>query len=125
MPKRYADWVELLLDRAATQPDALLYRFLHLGEVDGPQDEITYGAFIERVKAIAATLQETCEPGDRALLLYMPGIDFVEGFFGCLFAGVIAVPAYPPDPGRLARTLPRLRGIVAECKAIGRWINDH
>ena len=49
-----------------------------------------------------------CSPGDRALLLYPPGLDFIPAFFGCLYAGVIAVPAYPPQPAQASRTLPRL-----------------
>ena len=105
----FTDWVELLQTRAATHPDTLLYRFLEFGDVDGPKVEQSYAEFESRVRAIAAHLQAHCAVGDRALLLYAPGIDFVEGFFGCLYAGVIAVPAYPPDPSRLARTVPRLR----------------
>src|SRR5207248_10245268 len=38
-------------------------------------------------------------------------------FFGCLYAGVIAVPAYPPDPARLMRTLPRLQAMAEDCRA--------
>ena len=116
MPHNAKTWVELLLARGTQHPEALLYRFLHEGDVDGAMDEITYGRFLARVQAIAAALQARDCAGERALLLYPPGIDFIEGFFGCLFAGVIAVPAYPPDPTRLARTLPRLRGIVADAQ---------
>ena len=38
--------------------------------------------------------------GDRALLLYPPGLDFIVGFFGCLYADVVAVPTYPPRRNR-------------------------
>ena len=56
--------------------------------------------------------------GERALLLYPPGLDFIAAFFGCLYAGVVAVPAYPP---RLERgRMPRLRAIVARRPA-ARW----
>src|SRR5262249_44759609 len=55
--------------------------------------------------------------GGRALLLYSPGLDFIEGFFGCLYAGVVAVPAYPPDPAKLNRTLPRLQAVIADAQA--------
>jgi thioester reductase-like protein len=50
------------------------------------------------------------------LLLFPPGLDFIAGFFGCLYAGTIAVPAYPPDPARLAATLPRLSAIVRDAR---------
>ncbi|MBK9365553.1 MAG: AMP-binding protein [Deltaproteobacteria bacterium] len=116
MPSLYKTWVELLESRGAMHPETLLYRFLIDGDVDGDVQTIDYGRFLARVKAIATTLQAQGCAGERALLLYPPGIDFIEGFFGCLFAGVIAVPAYPPDPSRLARTLPRLRGIVADAQ---------
>jgi acyl-CoA synthetase (AMP-forming)/AMP-acid ligase II len=56
-------------------------------------------------------------PGDRALLLYEGGVDFVTAFLGCLYAGIVAVPAYPPDPRRIHRTLPRLRAIDDAARA--------
>lgn len=43
------------------------------------------------------------------LILYPPSLEYIGAFFGCLYAGVIAVPAYPPDPSRLQRTLPPSR----------------
>ena len=51
-------------------------------------------------------------PGARALLLHPPGLEYVTAYFGSLFAGVIAVPAYPPEPSRIGRMLPRLQRIV-------------
>jgi acyl-CoA synthetase (AMP-forming)/AMP-acid ligase II/acyl carrier protein len=55
--------------------------------------------------------------GERALLLYPPGLEFIAAFFGCLYAGVVAVPAYPPDFDRLAATLPRLGAIARDSSA--------
>src|SRR5205807_1397406 len=55
--------------------------------------------------------------GERALLIYPPGLDYVVAVCGCLYAGMVAVPAYPPDPSRLQRTLPRLQAIAADCRA--------
>src|SRR6185436_6607657 len=46
------------------------------------------------------------------------GIDYVASFFGCLYAGAVAVPAYPPDPTRLDRSLPRLMAIVNDCQPL-------
>jgi len=46
--------------------------------------------------------------------LYQPGLDYISAFFGCLYAGVIAVPAYPPKPDR---SLPRLQAIIADTNA--------
>lgn len=55
--------------------------------------------------------------GQRALLLYAPGLDYVAGVLGCLYAGVVAVPVYPPDFARLVRTLPRLQAIANDAHA--------
>jgi acyl-CoA synthetase (AMP-forming)/AMP-acid ligase II len=104
-----------LRQRAQEQPDKLLYRYL----VDGDDQEqlITYGELDTKARAIASVLAEHAAPGDRVLLLYEPGLEFVAAFYACLYAGLIAVPAWPPDPARLARTLPRLRSMVKDCQA--------
>ncbi|AKQ66241.1 Non-ribosomal peptide synthetase [Myxococcus hansupus] len=71
----------------------------------------------EQAARIGALLQSQGAQGQRVLLLYPPGLDYVAGFFGCLYAGAVAVPAYPPDPMRLERTLPRLRAIIEDAQA--------
>ena len=67
--------------------------------------------------AIGAWLESHDLVGERALLLYPAGLEFIAAFLGCLYAGVVAVPAYPPDPSRLARTLPRLQAIIRDSQA--------
>jgi acyl-CoA synthetase (AMP-forming)/AMP-acid ligase II len=104
--------VELLRFRSAVQPLTAAYTFLRDGEEES--DSITYEALDRRSRAIAAQLQSQCRPGDRALLLYQPGLEFISAFFGCLYAGVVAVPAYPPSLTRSDRALPRLRAIAAD-----------
>ena len=106
------------LDRhAAERPDRLALRFLHDGDADGAATELTFAALRARAQGVAAALQQRLVPGDRALLLYEGGVDFVTAFLGCLYAGVVAVPAYPPDPRRIHRTLPRLRAIASDARA--------
>ncbi|HKY37863.1 MAG TPA: MupA/Atu3671 family FMN-dependent luciferase-like monooxygenase [Polyangiaceae bacterium] len=85
---------------------------------DGENDELrlTFAELDRRACSIAARLQELAATGERALLLYAPGVDYVTAFFGCLYAGVVAVPAYPPDPSRLQRSLPRLLATVADSR---------
>ncbi len=97
--------------RAARAPERTAYIFLAEGEEE--QDRLTYAALDGRARAIAATLARSFEPGERALLLYPPGLDFIAAFFGCLYAGVIAVPAYPP---RSPRMMPRLLAILADAR---------
>ena len=107
-----ATLVDILHYRALTQPQQNLYTFL----VDGESQKVslTYGELEQRAKAIAAYLQSICSPQERVLLLYPPGLDYIEAFFGCLYAGVIAIPAYPPRPNR---SLSRLQSIIDDAQA--------
>ena len=86
--------VELLRWRASLQPEEVAYIYL----VDGERQEIslTYAGLDEQARVIGARLQEHGMRGERALLLYPPGLDYIASFFGCLYAGVVAVPIYPP-----------------------------
>ncbi|MDX6505240.1 MAG: hypothetical protein QOE29_2365, partial [Gaiellaceae bacterium] len=107
LPFEPATLVELLRWRAEHQPDELAYTFLLDGEEERAQ--ISFAELDEKARGLAATLQELDGEGGRALMLYPPGIDYVVSFFGCLYARVIAVPAYPP---RLGRPNPRIAAIV-------------
>jgi amino acid adenylation domain-containing protein len=108
-----ATFVDVCRARAAAQGGEQVFTFL---EEEG-ESTLTYAALDAGARAVAALLQRHLAPGDRALLLYPPGREYVLGFLGCLYAGVVAVPAYPPDPMRLGRTLPRLQALVADCGA--------
>ena len=111
------------LRRRAADPNAPAYRFLLSGDVaadnDVGDDVVTRdnGALWRRARAVAAVLQREGLRGERVLLLYAPGLDFLDGFYGCQLAGAIAVPAYPPDLMRLERSAPRLAAIVDDCRA--------
>jgi amino acid adenylation domain-containing protein len=76
--------------------------------------EITYGELDRRARAIAAWLQSFGAEDERAILLYPPGLDYIAAFFGCLYAKVIAVPAYPPQR---KRTLGRLQAVLTDSGA--------
>jgi acyl transferase domain-containing protein/acyl-CoA synthetase (AMP-forming)/AMP-acid ligase II/acyl carrier protein len=69
-----------------------------------------------RLYSYAARLQEKFTPGERAILLYPPGLEFISGFFGCLYAGIIAVPVYPPDPSNMKKSMDKLKGIISNCE---------
>jgi len=109
-----ATLVEVLQRRAGEHPERLAYGFLEDGEVEG--ERFSNADLDQRARAVAAALQEGGAAGERALLLFPPGLQFIAAFFGCLYAGVIAVPAYPPDPARLNRSLPRLRAVIADAR---------
>jgi amino acid adenylation domain-containing protein len=102
----------LLRLRAAERPDREAYLFLGDGEAE--TERLTWGELDGRARAIAAALRETVPPGGRALLLYPPGLEFVAAFFGCLYAGVVAVPAYPPRLND--RSQSRLRSIARDAE---------
>ena len=107
--------IDLLRQRALNQSNQLAYTFLLNGETS--ELHLTYGELERRARAIAAALRLARAKGERALLLYPAGLDFIEGFFGCLYAGVVPVPANPPHPAKLNRSLPRLQAIIADAQA--------
>ena len=106
---------ELLRRRAAERPTQLAFAFL--AEVGGSDDsqrvEWTYAELDRRARAVAVELGRSAAPGDRAVLIFPPGLDFIAAFFGCLYAGVLPVPATYPKPRRPSS---RLDAIVADCK---------
>ncbi|HEF4762590.1 TPA: non-ribosomal peptide synthetase [Pseudomonas putida] len=87
--------VQALQRRAALTPDRVALRFL--AETRDQTVVLSYRELDQRARAIAGALQAEAEFGDRAVLLFPSGPDYVAAFFGCLYAGVIAVPAYPPE----------------------------
>src|SRR3954454_14584856 len=107
----YPSMVELLATRAAEQRDDVAYMFLD--DRDG-ESQITFGELDRRARLIAARLQLELKPGDRALLVYPAGLEFICAFFGCLYAGIVAVPATYPKP---KRPMPRLQRIAVDCDA--------
>ena len=104
--------IELLQHRALHQGDDIGFRFL----VDGESQAVqwSYADLDRKARAIAASLQAMDLEGERALLLYPSGLDFVAAFFGCLYAGVTAVPAYPP---RRNRNMARIDSIANDAEA--------
>ena len=104
--------IDLLRDRAVAQPDSTAFTFLDAGEREGAP--LSWAALDFRSRALAAAIQARIQPGDRVLIMLPPGIDFVPAFFGVLYAGAVAIPAYPPAGARADRTSARLRGMVVD-----------
>ncbi|MDZ8023961.1 MAG: amino acid adenylation domain-containing protein [Nostoc sp. DedQUE11] len=104
--------VELLRFRSSTQSDKNAFTFLLDGETE--KATLTYQELDRRSRRIAAQLQVLGLTGERALLLYPQGLDFLVAFFGCLYAGVVAVTAYPP---RNERNTPRIKAISIDAQA--------
>ncbi len=89
--------VDLLRSRALNQPGQCAYIFQMDDEAEV---SMTYAELDRSARAIASQLQNEGVAGGRALLLYPPGLNYIAAFFGCLYAGVAAVPVYPPRPNR-------------------------
>ncbi|MEM9506113.1 MAG: alpha/beta fold hydrolase [Cyanobacteria bacterium P01_E01_bin.35] len=104
--------IDRLQEQASTQPHKRAFTFLADGDTE--IDSLTYQQLTEKAQAIAFALQARNAREKRALLLYQPGLDFISAFLGCLYAGVVAVPVYPP---RANRSLERLLAIVADAEA--------
>ena len=100
--------------RAETDRDAIAYTFL----VDGENEEahLRFGEIDHQARALGAKLQTLGNQGDRVLLLFPPGLEYISAFFGVIYAGMIPVPAYPPDLLRADRTLPRLQALANDCQ---------
>jgi acyl-CoA synthetase (AMP-forming)/AMP-acid ligase II len=106
--------VELLRTRATDDPELRFLTFLERGEQES--DALSAAQTETRARAVAARLRQVVAPGERALLFFGPGLEFTLGYWGCLLAGVIAVPV--PSPGvRAIESGPRLRGVVDSCGA--------
>jgi 8-amino-7-oxononanoate synthase len=92
-------------------PEEIAYRFLSHGEDE--TSTLTFRQLDDQSKRIAATLQRMAVPGDRVVLLYQPGLEFIVGFLGCLYAGMIAVPAPPP---KRKGAHDRFKNLISHCK---------
>jgi acyl-CoA synthetase (AMP-forming)/AMP-acid ligase II/acyl carrier protein len=90
--------VEMLRLRALHEPDARSHIFLADGKNEGPS--LTYQQFDAQARSIGALLQDLASRGDRVLLLYPAGLEFLTAFFGCLYAGCVAVSLDLPRLGR-------------------------
>jgi len=108
------------LDRLGDEhPHKLLYSYL---DVNGsPLERYSYASFIERTKAIAGHLLKDGRfaPEDRLLLAYPPGLEMICAFFGCVRAGLIPVPVYPPSSRGFQSALYKMVHIAKDCQAAG------
>ena len=116
LPFEPSTLVEILRWRALHQPNRLAYTFLLDGETE--EVHLTYADLDQQARAIGAWLQSLEAYGERALLVYPPGLEFIAGFFGCLYAGVVAIPVYPPHSPRLDKSLPKFRAIANDAQPV-------
>lgn len=106
--------VDLARRQAHRAGDGLAYTFLEDGRDES--DRLTYAQLDLEARAIAVWLKRRHAEGERALLLFPAGLDFIRAFFGCLYAGLIPIPAPAPEASRRKRTLPRLQAIARDAQ---------
>ncbi|MCB9018696.1 MAG: fatty acyl-AMP ligase, partial [Chitinophagales bacterium] len=92
-----------------TRPEDTAYRYL----LDGEDQEIrvSFKDLYLTALGIAREIRQHAQAGERVVLLYQPGIEFIQAFSACLLAGVVAVPVYPPQG---PKDWPRFLGIVSD-----------
>ena len=112
IPHQCATIVDILRYRSLKTPHTQAFTFLEDGETQ--ESTLTYYELDRRSRAIASQLQSEGLSGERAILLYPPGLDYLSAFFGCLYAEVVAVPAYPP---RNERKTDRILAISTNAQA--------
>ncbi len=105
--------VELLQNQASERPENTAYVYLADGET--ATERLTFGELDRRARCVAASLQREGGSGERVLLLYPAGIDFIVAFMGCLYAGAVAVMTYPP---RSNHHLDRLYKVAVDAQAM-------
>ena len=101
----------ILQKRADLNPNKIAYTFLKDG--GNIEEKVTYLDLHLSAIKIARRLHECCKKSDRVVMFFPPGLEFIKAFFGCLYAGVIAVPSYPPKKNRYNE---KLKLIIHDCK---------
>ncbi len=94
----HANLVEAAIAHAQYKADNTVYSFMPDGE--NIENQITFHQLDQSARRLAAHLQSYGKKGDRVVLLFNPGLGFIEAFFACLYAGMVAVPVNPPGGGQ-------------------------
>ncbi|WP_125716304.1 AMP-binding protein [Pseudoalteromonas rubra] len=115
---KFTSYCELLDHLAVTMPHRLAIQFLKKGV---EEEQLTYEELRERSVCIANRLLASGQAGDRVILMFDQGVDYITAFLGCLYARMVAVTAFPPqDP----RRNDRLTAIMDDCVAHLILVND-
>ncbi|WP_338480979.1 condensation domain-containing protein [Pseudomonas trivialis] len=106
-------WIDVLEANALHFPQRAALHFLPDGVDIG--ETLTFAQLHEQSRSLAAALQARYNPGERVLLMLPSSLDYVRTFCACLYAGLIAVPLFPP-PSRKPRHLDRVRNVVIDAQ---------
>src|SRR6201997_1430581 len=100
--------------RAERYRDKVAFDYCHYSPGGEEHSRLTYRELDIKARAIASTLQRLGATGERVLVLCPSGLDFIASFFGCIYAGAVAVPVHPPVRNRV---IGRVASIVADAQA--------
>ena len=107
-------FLDLVRQRTETYRDKVAFDYCRFPAAGEEHSQLTFGELDARARATAAALQQLGATGERALVLCPSGLDFIVGFFGCLYAGVVPVPVHPPAR---TRVIGRVASIVHDTDA--------
>ncbi len=102
---------DFLAVHAKSKSDDTAFTFI---EDDGEKSQISFNELHQRAQSIAHYLTGEYEAGARVVLLFPPGLEYIQAFIGCLYAGVVAVPLYPPQSKKHAG---RVLTVIEDCEA--------
>ena len=107
--------VDSIIEHAQSRPEAIAFQYL--SDLEQTPHELTYQGLLQEAGAIALLLGKIAAPGDRIMLFFPPGMAYIKAFYGCLLAGMVAVPLYPPrrnsKSDRLIKVAQSCRSVVA------------
>ena len=102
--------IDLLQRRAVERPEFPVYSLLR---GDGKKEGgYTFSEIDRLARSVAVTLGDDMPVGERAVLLFPSGLDFLSAFFGCLYGGIVGVPVQMHGFSRLPQMLPRILDIA-------------
>jgi acyl-CoA synthetase (AMP-forming)/AMP-acid ligase II len=111
--------VEIISKRAELQPDNVVYRYL--GDGVNETESFTFKEIDRVARSIAQALSRKLNKGDRVLLLFPQGLQYVAALYGCFYGGFIAIPAYPP---RRNREMDRINSIIEDSGAAAGLVTE-
>lgn len=105
--------IGILCERAKTTPDKIAFKYIL--DDEKKVEELSYKGLWNGALIVADFLRKRADTGDRVMLLFPPGLDYVKAFYGCLLAGMIAVPLYPPRRNSKSE---RIMGVATSCQSL-------
>lgn len=114
--------LDVLNRNADNQPDAIGFTFLLDGDTN--EESLTYKDLDRKARMIAAQLQQLGKKGDRVMILFPPGLDFISNYFGCLYAGMIAIPLYPHLRPQKDKLLERIVRVAKDAQPVAILVNS-